>query len=78
MKRKFLDIIERGEGDLSAVGVKGQREDEIDGGGGTWSRHRVQGRHGTVLTKRPITPSKEEEKLNRRCRSAKLRVIQKL
>ncbi|KAK6915247.1 Ribosomal RNA small subunit methyltransferase H, partial [Dillenia turbinata] len=30
-----------------------------------------------ILTKRPITPSEEEEKLNRRYRSAKLRVIQK-
>ncbi|XP_026663663.2 ribosomal RNA small subunit methyltransferase H isoform X2 [Phoenix dactylifera] len=75
VKRTFLDIIERGEGDLNG---KGQREDEADGGGETWSRHRVQGSHGTVLTKRPITPSKEEEKLNRRCRSAKLRVIRKL
>ncbi|XP_010929435.1 uncharacterized protein [Elaeis guineensis] len=79
VKRTFLHIIEKkGEGHLSAEGGKGRREDETDGGGETWSRHRVQGRHGTVLTKRPITPSKEEEKLNRRCRSAKLRVIQKL
>ncbi|KAG1364550.1 hypothetical protein COCNU_11G013770 [Cocos nucifera] len=78
VKRTFLDIIDRGEGDLSAEGGKGQSGDETDGGGETWSRHRVQGRHGTVLTKRPITPSKEEEILNRRCRSAKLRVIQKL
>lgn len=78
VKQTFLDIIERSEGDLSSESGKVQTQDETDGGGETWSRHRVQGRHGTVLTRRPITPSKEEEKLNCKCRSAKLRVIQKL
>ncbi|TXG62423.1 hypothetical protein EZV62_013786 [Acer yangbiense] len=38
----------------------------------------IKGRNGTILTKRPITPSEEEERLNRRSRSAKLRVIQKV
>ncbi|KAL5850006.1 hypothetical protein ACOSQ4_008019 [Xanthoceras sorbifolium] len=42
-----------------------------------WIRQIIQGRNGTILTKRPITPSEEEERLNRRSRSAKLRVIQK-
>ncbi|KAJ6681634.1 hypothetical protein OIU74_020001 [Salix koriyanagi] len=32
-----------------------------------WYKARVE----TILTKRPITPSEEEERLNRRCRSAK-------
>lgn len=42
-----------------------------------WIKQIIQGCKGTILTKRPITPSEEEEKLNRRSRSAKLRVIQK-
>ncbi|PKA65832.1 16S rRNA (cytosine1402-N4)-methyltransferase [Apostasia shenzhenica] len=43
-----------------------------------WSKQKIIiGRNGTILTKRPITPSEQEEKLNRRCRSAKLRIIQK-
>ncbi|KAK7384817.1 hypothetical protein VNO78_30520 [Psophocarpus tetragonolobus] len=43
-----------------------------------WIKQVIHGSNGTILTKRPITPSGEEEKLNRRSRSAKLRVIQKL
>lgn len=42
-----------------------------------WIKQMVPGLNGTILTKRPITPSEEEERLNRRSRSAKLRVIQK-
>ncbi|XP_047161216.1 ribosomal RNA small subunit methyltransferase H-like [Vigna umbellata] len=42
-----------------------------------WIKQVIHGSNGTILTKRPITPSGEEEKLNRRSRSAKLRVIQK-
>lgn len=42
-----------------------------------WIKQMVPGLSGTILTKRPITPSEEEERLNRRSRSAKLRVIQK-
>ncbi|KAG4954072.1 hypothetical protein JHK82_057440 [Glycine max] len=42
-----------------------------------WIKQVIYGSNGTILTKRPITPSGEEEKLNRRSRSAKLRVIQK-
>ncbi|KAL2896679.1 Ribosomal RNA small subunit methyltransferase H [Bienertia sinuspersici] len=43
-----------------------------------WIKQVVKGPSGIILTKRPITASAEEEKLNSRCRSAKLRVIQKL
>ncbi|CAK9158486.1 unnamed protein product [Ilex paraguariensis] len=43
-----------------------------------WIKQMVHGCNGTILTKRPITPSQEEERLNCRSRSAKLRVIQKV
>lgn len=43
-----------------------------------WIRQIIKGQNAIILTKRPITPSEEEEKLNVRSRSAKLRVIQKL
>ncbi|XP_021744464.1 uncharacterized protein LOC110710467 [Chenopodium quinoa] len=43
-----------------------------------WIKQVVKGSSGVILTKRPITASPEEEKLNSRCRSAKLRVIQKM
>lgn len=43
-----------------------------------WIRQVLHGSNGIILTKRPITPSEEEETLNRRSRSAKLRVIQKI
>lgn len=43
-----------------------------------WIKQVVKGSAGVILTKRPITASTEEEKLNSRCRSAKLRVIQKM
>ncbi|KAJ8557368.1 hypothetical protein K7X08_002993 [Anisodus acutangulus] len=42
-----------------------------------WVKQVIQGHNGTILTKRPITPSEKEETLNPRSRSAKLRVIQK-
>lgn len=42
-----------------------------------WSKHRKEGKYATILTKRPIRPTIEEESVNRRCRSAKLRVIEK-
>lgn len=43
-----------------------------------WIRQMIKGQNAVILTKRPITPSEEEEKLNVRSRSAKLRVIQKV
>ncbi|KAJ1698197.1 hypothetical protein LUZ63_006709 [Rhynchospora breviuscula] len=52
-------------------------EVEVEGDGETWFKDRVHGRYGTIMTKRPITPSLEEETFNPRCRSAKLRVLQK-
>ncbi|RRT40984.1 hypothetical protein B296_00058149 [Ensete ventricosum] len=79
VKQTFLDMVKKPEGDddkgeissgLSLLATESEAE--------TWSKNRVQGRRGIVLTKRPITPTKEEEKLNRRCRSAKLRVLQKI
>lgn len=42
-----------------------------------WIKQIVAGENGVVLTKRPMTASLEEEKVNPRSRSAKLRVIQK-
>lgn len=53
---------------------EGESENEND----AWIKQTVNGCNGIVLTKRPITPCEEEEKLNCRSRSAKLRVIQKL
>lgn len=43
-----------------------------------WIRQMILGQKATILTKRPITPSEKEEKLNPRSRSAKLRVIEKV
>ncbi|XP_028548169.1 uncharacterized protein LOC110113327 isoform X2 [Dendrobium catenatum] len=76
VKKAFLDIIENeGEDDEEDYTVK--RNDKIGTGTQIWSKQKIVGRNGTILTKRPITPSEDEERLNRRCRSAKLRVIQK-
>ncbi|KAF7083432.1 hypothetical protein CFC21_087225 [Triticum aestivum] len=74
VKQTFLELIRGDEADdddedLACADI----EDEDE----PWFKQRVQGTNGTVLTKRPITPSQDEEKLNQRCRSAKLRVIQK-
>jgi 16S rRNA (cytosine1402-N4)-methyltransferase len=52
-------------------------EVDVTGDGETWFKDRVHGKCGTILTKRPITPSLKEEAFNPRCRSAKLRVLQK-
>lgn len=75
VKKTFLDIInsssEDGDDENQSMIIKDVDEKE------TWIRQRVQGCNGTILTRRPITPSEEEERLNRRCRSAKLRVIEK-
>ncbi|GAB4837640.1 hypothetical protein Ancab_002490 [Ancistrocladus abbreviatus] len=43
-----------------------------------WIKQIIEGSDGIILTKRPITASLEEERLNCRSRSAKLRVIQKV
>lgn len=80
VKQTFLNIIkgnedmgegESGNSDLRKM-IDGIKEKEA------WVKQVMHGSNGIVLTKRPITPSEEEEELNRRSRSAKLRVIQKL
>ncbi|KAK4854579.1 hypothetical protein QYF36_026189 [Acer negundo] len=83
VKQTFLNIIdcnreerdgseeERGRRDLEKM----RNDDNVNE---LWIRQIIKGRNGTILTKRPITPSEEEERLNRRSRSAKLRVIQKV
>ncbi|XP_072992735.1 uncharacterized protein [Typha latifolia] len=77
VKQTYLNIIKRGEIDVDGERCESKQQNETDGEGETWAKNRVRGSSGTILTKRPITPSEEEEKLNRRCRSAKLRVLQK-
>ena len=68
VKQTFLKIIENGDGTKNVEGEISE----------AWIKARVVGSRGVVLTKRPITPTEEEEKVNVRCRSAKLRVIQKI
>ncbi|XP_054799155.1 uncharacterized protein LOC129303701 [Prosopis cineraria] len=80
VKQTFLDMIkekasniDEGENcDNDLTEMRGGVEEKE-----TWIKHTIHGSNGIILTKRPITPSGEEEKLNRRSRSAKLRVIQK-
>nr|CAB3448805.1 unnamed protein product [Digitaria exilis] len=77
VKKTFLELIHGGEADNEEDDEDDLAFPDIDDEDEPWFNQRVQGRNGIVLTKRPITPSQEEEKLNQRCRSAKLRVIQK-
>ncbi|CAL4971499.1 unnamed protein product [Urochloa decumbens] len=77
VKKTFLELIHGGEADDEEDDEDDLALPDIDDEDEPWFNQRVQGRNGIVLTKRPITPSQEEEKLNQRCRSAKLRVIQK-
>ncbi|MQL85816.1 hypothetical protein Taro_018358 [Colocasia esculenta] len=78
VKQTFLDIINRDEGNDDAIEFRGHINDDQGKEIEMWSKRRIEGRNGIILTKRPITPTEEEEKLNYRCRSAKLRVIQKI
>lgn len=79
VKQTFLDIINNpktegwDEEEVIRVNEDNNREEKEE----EWIKQTVKGSKGRILTKRPITPSEEEERLNRRCRSAKLRVIQK-
>ncbi|KAL4205197.1 hypothetical protein AMTRI_Chr01g113320 [Amborella trichopoda] len=77
VKQTFLDIVKKAdfEEGLAHEDERGglTPPDEREG----WSKGSIEGKDGVVLTKRPITPSLEEEQLNRRCRSAKLRVLEK-
>ncbi|KAL7159742.1 hypothetical protein ABFS83_01G048100 [Erythranthe nasuta] len=78
VKQTFLDIVncgdgEGGEGRLSnSAKFDSYKEREV------WIKQMVQGSNAVVLTKRPVTPSESEERLNPRSRSAKLRVIEKI
>jgi 16S rRNA (cytosine1402-N4)-methyltransferase len=80
VKQTFLNIIKQndnvGEGEGSNSDLR-KIIDEIKEKE-AWIKQVLHGSNGIILTKRPITPSEEEENLNRRSRSAKLRVIQKL
>ncbi|KAK8610467.1 hypothetical protein V6N13_081623 [Hibiscus sabdariffa] len=75
VKQAFLKIIsEEGRDsvkDQSKVEGKNYQKE-------SWIRQTIQGWNGTILTKRPITPSEKEEGFNRRSRSAKLRCGLKL
>nr|GEX56537.1 MraW methylase family protein [Tanacetum cinerariifolium] len=80
VKQTFLDIIKSSSddgnkkpSDLKNVNLEHDEEETKE----PWIKQMIEGVGGTILTKRPITPSEDEEKLNVRCRSAKLRVIQK-
>lgn len=83
VKQTFLDILGFQREEINGeVSVKPERQieesiEELKEKEG-WIKQTVTGSKGVILTKRPITPSEEEERLNRRARSAKLRVIQKL
>ncbi|OVA15758.1 Ribosomal RNA small subunit methyltransferase H [Macleaya cordata] len=83
VKQTFLDIIDVG-GDGNGIDeeerciVKKGYEDKENDEEEAWIKQKIGGRNGIILTKRPITPCEEEETLNRRCRSAKLRVVQKV
>ncbi|XP_042478554.1 ribosomal RNA small subunit methyltransferase H [Macadamia integrifolia] len=74
VKQTFLDIIDNKGEEIDGNTRKGKDDIAEE----SWIKQKIKGRKGTILTKRPITPSEEEERLNRRCRSAKLRVIQKV
>ncbi|CAA3028063.1 ribosomal RNA small subunit methyltransferase H [Olea europaea subsp. europaea] len=71
VKRAFLNIVNCSEDDSINIKTFGSDKE-------AWIKQIVQGRDATILTKRPISPSEQEEKLNTRSRSAKLRVIQKI
>ncbi|KAL8171055.1 hypothetical protein V2J09_022859 [Rumex salicifolius] len=75
VKKTFLDIINTGSGD--ELGEDSNTTDEINFVEEAWIKQTVKGINGVILTKRPVTACIEEERLNVRCRSAKLRVIQK-
>ncbi|XP_024960980.1 uncharacterized protein LOC112501551 [Cynara cardunculus var. scolymus] len=71
VKQTFLNII-------NSSLVDGPKREANDGEEKeAWIKQMIEGVGGTILTKRPITPSEDEERLNVRCRSAKLRVIQR-
>ncbi|KKW11553.1 MAG: Ribosomal RNA small subunit methyltransferase H, partial [Parcubacteria group bacterium GW2011_GWA2_49_9] len=44
----------------------------------TFCRDKVKEGHGVRITKKPMTPTREEARANPRARSAKLRIIEKI
>lgn len=76
VKQAFLDIINcsGGEGKQPnhSETLNSYKEKEA------WIKQIVLGPNANILTKRPVTPSESEERLNTRSRSAKLRVIEKI
>ncbi|XP_058724795.1 uncharacterized protein LOC131596212 [Vicia villosa] len=80
VKQTFLNIIKGNEDTVEGESCNSDLRKMIDEikEKEAWIKQVMHGSNGIVLTKRPITPSEEEEELNRRSRSAKLRVIQKL
>ncbi|XP_076938509.1 uncharacterized protein LOC143606718 [Bidens hawaiensis] len=73
VKQTFLNIIKRESLLPVSVNLTSADSDVKEG----WVKQTVNGVGGIILTKRPVTPSEDEEKVNVRCRSAKLRVIQR-
>ncbi|XP_047972616.1 ribosomal RNA small subunit methyltransferase H [Salvia hispanica] len=76
VKQAFLDIINRSDDGAKQLNhsekLDSYKEKEA------WVKQIVQGKDANILTKRPVTPSESEERLNPRSRSAKLRVIEKV
>lgn len=74
VKQAFLDIINSSQEERNTDSIKLDSYKEKE----AWIKQIVQGPNASILTKRPITPSESEERLNPRSRSAKLRVIEKI
>ncbi|CAM8961318.1 unnamed protein product [Rhodiola kirilowii] len=82
VKQTFLDIINNPSKEDSRLtseagcgNSRNKKNDNVEKE--SWVKQMVLGQYGSILTKRPITPTEEEEEVNKRSRSAKLRVIQK-
>ncbi|KAI3468464.1 hypothetical protein Pfo_025127 [Paulownia fortunei] len=79
VKQAFLDIINCGDdGANEERHLKNSSKLDSYKEKEAWIKQIVQGPNASILTKRPITPSEAEERLNPRSRSAKLRVIEKI
>lgn len=87
VKQTFLNIINRSHGQGEEVGLTSEHDanranpckpSDESFVREPWIRQVTKGGNGVILTKRPITATTEEERVNTRCRSAKLRVIQKI
>lgn len=81
VKQAFLNIVSSGVEDVEerCLKINSLKSDSIDNSEKeAWVKQMIQGVNATILTKRPITPSESEERLNPRSRSAKLRVIERV